>query len=106
MTPDLGQSLIFAAAAGDGQDNFYVVGGRRYDFDQNEWEYQSEARVFNIQDNVWRTLPALPKPMANACLLALGSTLIFSGGAKMRSGFVIYFAIKVKCQYMTYFFIR
>ena len=84
MTPDLGQPLIFAAAAGDSRDNFYVVGGRRFDFNLEKWEYQTEARVFNINDNVWRTLPALPKPMANACMLALGSTLIFSGGAKMR----------------------
>ena len=84
MTPDLGQPLIFAAAAGDGQDNFYVVGGRRYNHENRIWDYQSEARVFNINDNQWRNLPALPKPMANACLLTLGSTLIFSGGAKMR----------------------
>ena len=84
MTPDLGQPLIFAAAAGDSRENFYVVGGRRFDFNLEKWEYQTEARVFNINDNVWRTLPALPKPMANACMLALGSMLIFSGGAKMR----------------------
>ena len=39
MTPDLGQPLIFAAAAGDSRDNFYVVGGRRFDFNLEKWEY-------------------------------------------------------------------
>lgn len=63
MTPDLGEPLIFAAAAGDAGDNFYVVGGRKYSFDSSrEWEFLNIARVYNSQDNIWRTLLPLPTP--------------------------------------------
>ena len=88
MTPDLGLPLIFAAAAGksaygivsvgilkihpafltkgDGRSNFYVIGGRRYDFESHDWEFQSEARVYNKRDNLWRTLQPLPKPIGKS----------------------------------------
>ena len=61
---------------GDGRSNFYVVGGRRYNFDSHFWDYQTEARVYNKRDNLWRTLQPLANPIANGCLLTLGSTLV------------------------------
>ena len=64
-----------------------MVGGRRYDFQSNQWKYQTEARVYNKRDNLWRTLQPLPLPIADACLLVLNSNLIFSGGAKARHSY-------------------
>lgn len=69
MTPDLGQPLIFAAASGDGANNFYVIGGRRYNFDKHEWDFVAEARVYNIHDNIWRSIEPLPKPIGKICIM-------------------------------------
>ena len=69
LAPDLGEPLVFAAAAGDGRSNFYVIGGRRYDHERREWEYQTIARVYNKNDNIWRTLTPLPKPMGKLTII-------------------------------------
>ena len=76
--------IVFAAAAGDGRSNFYVIGGRRYDHERSEWEYQTIARVYNKNDNIWRTITPLPKPMGKFCCF-----IIYLSGNK---------GVKVFCQ--------
>lgn len=84
MRVSLNEPLIFGAAASDGQDNFYVAGGRSYSHEDRGWKYSDVVRVFNTRDNRWRTLAPLPSPMADACLVAVSNKLIFSGGSKRR----------------------
>ena len=60
------------------------MGGRSYNFHARDWDFLTEARVYNKNDNTWRSLQPLPNPIGNACLLVLNSNLIFSGGSKVR----------------------
>jgi hypothetical protein len=53
------------------QDNFYVVGGRRFSHRNDSWEYQTRAQVFKRKQNTWFDLPDLPVPIGKQTKIRL-----------------------------------
>ena len=53
------RGVVFGAAAGDSNGNYYFAGGRSYSHTSGKWDYLDAVWKFNTGLNNWQEIPSL-----------------------------------------------
>ena len=53
------RGIVFGAAAGDMNGNYFFAGGRSYNHTSHVWDYLDAVWEFNSRSNIWKRLPNL-----------------------------------------------